>query len=253
MADATVSAGLASSLMELAVRKGAPREELLRRARIAPRDLRDQDDRVPMSAYVRLMRASKELTGDPALALEFGRSVHMQGFSILGLIFHACETVREAIVQANRYGRLVVDLGTAVRFQWQRRNGQPWLVDTRQDPDDFPELSEVTFSRFMRLTRPLWDTPLVEEVHVTHPAPDYASDYERFYEVPTTFGSDWNAMRVDAARLDERIAVQPRYAFGILSEHAEHLLRKLEASKSTRGGSRACSCRSCTPAMHPWT
>jgi AraC-like DNA-binding protein len=237
MAEATVSAGNAGSLIELAVKNGARREELYRRSRIAPYRLQDQDNRVLMSEYFELMRASKELTGDPAFALEFGKSVHMQEFSILGLIFHACETVLDAIVQANRYGQLVidVDVGTADRFQWLRRGGQLWLVDTRPDPNDFPELTEVTFGRFMRLTRPFWDSPLVKEVHVTHAAPSYSAEYERYFEVPTTFGAEWNAMRVEEARLRQRIAVQPRFAFGILSEHAEQLLRTLEGSKSTRG------------------
>jgi AraC-like DNA-binding protein len=235
--EATVSAGNASSLIELAERKGARREDLHRRSRIDPERLRDQDSRVSMSQYFDLMQAAKRLTGDPAIALEFGRSVHMQEFSILGLIFHACETVLDAIVQANRYGQLVidVDVGPADRFQWRRRGPQLWLVDSRPNPNDFPELTEVTFGRFMRLTRPFWDTPLVTEVHVTHPAPGYAADYERFFEVPTRFATEWNAMRVEEGRLRQRIAVQPRFAFGILSQHAEQLLRTLEGSKSTRG------------------
>lgn len=237
MAEATVSAGNASSLIELAVSKGARRDELHRRSGIVPERLLDQDNRILMSEYFELIHASQQLTGDPAFALEFGRTVHMQEFSILGLIFHACETVRDAIIQANRYGQLVidVDVGTADRFQWQRRAGQLWLVDTRPDPNDFPELTEITFGRFMRLTRPFWDAPLVQEVHVTHPAPPYADEYERFFEAPTTFDASWNAMRVDEGRLTQRIAVQPRFAFGILSDHAEQLLQSLEGSKTARG------------------
>jgi AraC-like DNA-binding protein len=237
MVEATVSAGNAGSLIELAVTKGARREELHRRSGIAPDRLHDQDNRVLMSEYFDLVQSAKELTGDPAFALEFGRTVHMQEFSILGLIFHACETVLDAIVQANRYGQLVidVDVGTSERFQWQRRAGQLWLVDTRPDPNAFPELTEVTFGRFMRLTRPFWDTPLVTEVNVTHAAPDYSAEYTRFFEVPTAFETEWNAMRVEEARLRQRIAVQPRFAFGILSEHAERLLESLEGSKTTRG------------------
>jgi AraC-like DNA-binding protein len=237
MAEATVSAGVASSLIELAVSKGASRDELHRQSGIDPEPLRDQDNRILMSEYVDLVHAGQRLTGDPAFALEFGRTVHMQEFSILGLIFHACETVRDAIVQANRYGQLVidVDLGTADRFHWQRRAGQLWLVDTRPDPNDFPELTEITIGRFMRLTRPFWDEPLVQEVHVTHPAPPYADAYLRFFEAPTTFDTEWNAMRVDEVRLTQPIAVQPRFAFSILSEHAERLRVTLEDAKSVRG------------------
>src|SRR4051794_6287124 len=190
-----------------------------------------------MSQYFELVQAAKELTGNPAFALDFGTAVHMQEFSVLGLIFHACETVLDAIVQANRYGQLVIDadVGTTDRFQWHRRTGQLWLVDTRPDPNDFPELTEITFGRFLRLTRPFWDTPLVQEVHLTRAAPVYAAEYARTWEAPTRFGTDWNAMRVEEARLKQRIAVQPRFAFGILSEHADQLLKTLEASRTTRG------------------
>ena len=237
MAEATVSAGVASSLIDLAVAKGVNREDLHRLSGIDPERLRDQDNRVLMSKYVELVHASQELAGEPTFALEFGRTVHMQEFSILGLIFHTCETVRDAIIQANRYGQLVIDVDvrTSDRFQWQRRAGQLWLVDTRPDPNDFPELTEITFGRFMRLTRQFWDDPLVQEVHVTHTAPSYADAYVRFFEAPTTLDSEWNAMRVEEARLTERIALQPRFAFGILSDHAEQLLASLEGSKSARG------------------
>jgi AraC-like DNA-binding protein len=110
-----------------------------------------------------------------------------------------------------------------------------WLVDTRPDANDFPELTELTMGRFIRLTRPFWDTPLVQEVHLTFAAPDYADEYERFFGAPAAFGTEWNAMRIEESRLAQQIAVQPRFAFGILSHHAEQLLRSLEGSKSTRG------------------
>ena len=69
MAELTVSAGLAKGLLDLAVSKGADRVALLARADIAAGDLDDQDTRIPLQRYVTLMRAGKELSGDPALAL----------------------------------------------------------------------------------------------------------------------------------------------------------------------------------------
>jgi AraC-like DNA-binding protein len=182
------------------------------------------------------MRAAKALTGDPALPLLYGRTVDMAEFSVVGLLFQTCETIGEAIEQVNRYGQLVieVDVGAADRFQLMQRDGALWLVDTRRDPNEFPELTEATFARFVGMTRQFWDAPLVEEVHVTHAAPAHHGAYLRILEAPTLFEQPWNAMRIDAARLGSSIARQPRYVFGILSEHAEALLKKLEGSESTR-------------------
>jgi AraC-like DNA-binding protein len=237
MPDLTVAAGLARRLMEMAVARGASEAALAARSRIDPRDLRDHDLRIPLAKYVALMRAGKELAGDPALALHYGASVDMSEFSVVGLLFQACETIMEAIAQINRFGRLVieVDVGAADRFQLQRRDGALWLVDTRRNPGDFPELTEATFARFISMTRRLGDVPLVNLVHVTHSAPAYRAEYDRVFQAPTVFESDWNAMRLEEAGLERRIAVQPRYAFAILGDHAEVLLRNLANSKSVRG------------------
>jgi AraC-like DNA-binding protein len=237
MAELTVSAGLARKLMEIAIAKGADEAALVRRSGIDPEDLRDQDRRVPLARYVSLMRAGKELARDPALALHFGASVDMSEFSVVGLLFQACETILESLTQINRYGRLIVevDVGAEDRFQLQRRGRALWLVDTRRDPDPFPELTEATFARFISMTRRFAAAPLVDLVNVTHAAPAHRDEYDRVFGAPTRFGSDWNAMRVDEAGLNRRVAVQPRYAFAILGNHAETLLKDLESSKSTRG------------------
>lgn len=236
MADRTVSTGLARELTAFAVTMGADRDALLAEAEIGAQVLEAQDDRLDFARYIALMRAAKRLTGEPAFPLHFGMRVDMSEFSIAGLIFQTCRTVVEAIVQINRYGRLIidVDLGEGERFQWRRAEGGLWLVDTRTDPNAFPELTESTFARFIGMTRRFWEKPLVEAVHVTHAEPAHAADYPRILEAPARFGQAWNAMRVDEPRLTDPIASQPRYAFGILSEHAEALLVRLGATETMR-------------------
>jgi AraC-like DNA-binding protein len=236
VAELTVSAGLARGLIDVAAARGADRAELIACAGIDPADLDDQDRRVPLARYVALMRAGKALSGDPALALHYGSTVDMAAFSVVGLIFQTCESILDAIAQINRYGQLVVevDLGEGERFQWRRAMGGFWIVDTRRNANGFPELTEATFARFVGMTRQFWETPLVQEVHVTHAAPAHAAEYARVFEAPVRFDADWNAMRLDEPRLTDPIARQPRYAFGILSEHAEALLRRLESLDSAR-------------------
>lgn len=236
-AELTVAAGLARGLIEYASRKGAAPAALVERSGIDPGELDDQDGRVPMDKYVALMRAAKVMTGDPALALHYGDEVDMAELSVVGLLLHASETFGEVLAQLNRYGRLLVevDTGGADRFQLHRVAGKLWIVDARPDPDDFQELTEATFARFVGRTRQFGMTGFVTEVHVTHSAPAHAAEYERVFGAPTRFGTGWNAMRVDQSWLSHRVQRQPRYVFGILGGHAEMLLRELEGSKSVRG------------------
>lgn len=236
-AELTVAAALARGLIEFAARKGADVEALEQRSGIDRSVLEEQDGRVPMDRYVALMRAATAMTGDPGLALHYGFEVDMAELSVVGLLVHASETFGEVLTQLNRYGRLLVevDTGGADRFQLERTAGQVWIVDTRPDPDDFPELTEATFARFIGRTRQFGMASFVMEVHVTHAAPAHAAEYERVFGAPTRFGTRWNAMRIDESWLAHRVQLQPRYVFGILGGHAEKLLAELEESKSVRG------------------
>ena len=84
-------------------------------------------------------------------------------------------------------------------------------------------------------TRRFGDTPFVKHVCVTHADPGYRSEYERVLGAPVTFDSNRNAMQIDASWLTHRIALEPRYVFGILSAHADALLKSLQESKTVRG------------------
>ena len=242
MSEPTVASGYARGLMELAVSKGASRQTLAQRSGIDPRELQDQDHRIPFAKYVALMAAGKELCHDPALALHFGEQFDVFGNSIVGLIGRACETLAAAFAQLNRYAKLImeVDVGSADRFQLKRNNGKLWLVDTRKNPNHFPELTESSFSRMVCASRRLGTPQFVKAVYVTHAEPPYRAEYDRIFQMPVIFGSEQNVLLTDEAWLthptaDNAAMLLPRYVFGVLSAHAEALLKSLESSKTTRG------------------
>ncbi|MEZ5958060.1 MAG: AraC family transcriptional regulator [Hyphomonadaceae bacterium] len=239
MAEATVSAGYAKSLLDLAVIKGANSGALLTRAGIADETLCDADNRLPFANFVALMRAAKAETGDPALALEFGARSDLRRFSIVGLLSHASANMTEALTQLNRYGGLVVEvdgIADGPRFRLTGSNSTRWMEDRRANPNDFIELTESTWSRFITTARN--DFPqhtYALETHVTHPAPAYRARYEEIWQVPVTFGSHWNAIRSDPSW--EHVQIQPdnRYVFGVLTERGDALLKELEDAKTLRG------------------
>ena len=236
MAELTVAAGLAKGLMRLAVSRGAPQAELLARAGIDPGDLEDHDTRIPFSRYVALMRAGQALAGDPALALHYGEERDFSEVSVVGLIGLASETMLEAFAQLNRYGRLVVEFdGPPDRFQLVREGEDLWMVDTRENPNAFSELTESTFAGMVCGPRRFGVSQLVKAVEVTHPVPAWRAEYERIFQAPVAFERDRNAMLLDERWIFHRMQLQPRYAFGILSRHADALLASLEGAKTARG------------------
>ena len=149
------------------------------------------------------------------------------------------ENIDDAVAQGNRYARLGVEVegdGTGDRFQLRRAAGQLWLVDTRRNPNDFPELTESSFARMVcTMRRHAGDTPVVKAVHVTHADPGYGAEYERIFRVPVVFGSDMNALRINEAVMSSfQFSTSPRYVSAVMRDHAEVLLQRLERSQSTR-------------------
>lgn len=239
MSEPTVSAGYAKALLDFAVGRGADEAILLYRAGIAAEALADQDNRLPFARYVTLMRAATEMTGNPALALEFGAESDFRKWSVVGLIAHASATMLEAAAQLNRYGGLVVEVdvaGGGPRFNQIMKDGELWMIDCRNDPNAFPELTESTWSRFICSSRQNFPhATFALAAHVTHPAPPHREAYERLWQVPVTFASAWNAIKVHSAWPMLKIDGGDRYVFGVFAEKADALLRELQASKTERG------------------
>src|SRR5438093_5175453 len=239
MHELTVAAGAARALMEFAIGRGASRETLLERSHIDPSDLRDRDHRVPFAKYMALMRAGQELCRDPALRLHFGESVPTAEISLGHNVGGSSETMAEGLALINRYAPLTVEVelvGGGDRFRFERGDGQVWIIDTRANPNDFPELPESAFARRSCTGRAfLGDRAMLEAVHVTQAEPSYRAEYDRIFRAPVVFRSDRNALLTDDAWMALSPPFPSRPVLDVLKAHSEALLGKLESSKSTKG------------------
>lgn len=235
MASGQVSAGLIRGLVDYAVSRGADRAALVAASGIDLSRLDDPDARFAFASYEALMRAAKVMCGDAAFALHYGASVDMAEISIVGLIMNASETMADAFAQLQRYGRLAMEIGGAgPRFDIAVVDGQPWIVDRRLDPDAFPELGETAFARLVCGPRRFLSRAHVLEVHFTHAAPPWRDAYDDVFQCKVAFSSKWNAMRLDPETGSWRVALQPRYVFGILTEKADQLIRSLDEAATLR-------------------
>jgi len=239
MRELTVAAGAVRALLEFAISRGANRETLAERSHIDPSELQDRDHRVPFSKYVALMKAGQQLCHDPALALHFGESVPMAEISLGCQVGAYSETMAEGLALINRYAPLTIDVGTVGggnRFVFERGDGEVWIIDTRENPNDFPELTESGFARMVSTGRArMGGKPLLKAVHVTHAAPAYRSEYDRIFGVPVVFQSRRNALLADDSWMARKPPRTSRPMLDALTAHSEALLEKLESSKSTRG------------------
>jgi AraC-like DNA-binding protein len=238
MAGLTVGAGFVRGLLDFAVRRGAERKALAARAGLDLALIADEDARLPFQAYVDLMHAAQALTGDRALALHYGSDVDVADISIVGLIGQASVNAMEAFVQLNRYVPLIVETRNADdgdRFRMVMDGRGLWIVDARLDANDFPELTESAFAHIVCAPRRHGHQLRVKAVHVTHADPGYRAEYEALFGCPVTFEAERNAFLIDPAWPQAPVQHLPRYAFDVLSGHAEGLLASLASAGSVRG------------------
>jgi AraC-like DNA-binding protein len=215
---------------------------LLTRAGLKQSDLAQQDNRVPVSAYLALIKAAIALLDEPALALQFGEAVRMQEISIVGLICEAAETTAEVGRQLNRYARLVVDGGGPADIIRATRDKNGVWMEAVGDLFRDPLMIEAEFARLVWNTRAMFaSNPVFQAmkfpkvVHFVHAEPDYSAEYARVFGAPLVFGGDRNAMLFDETFLSLRQPPTNRYVFGVLSERANALLKELETSNTARG------------------
>lgn len=237
MVQPTVAAGVISGLLDFAESRGADPVLLVAQAHIDAEALDNPDGRIPLHCYRNLMRRAQSMTGDPALALHFSEEVDMASVSILGLIMEASPTMGDAFAQLQRYGRLAADvehLSDGPRFELAQRAGKLFLVDRRNGPNEFPELTERTFASLACGPRRFLPRPHVLAVFVTHPAPGHAEEYERIFRCPVHFSAEWNALELHPQIAGWEVAQTPRYVFGILTRHADGLLEDMQAEKGLR-------------------
>lgn len=238
MKRATVSAGLARSLHEFAMRKGADGPALLAAAGLDDAMLADQDARVPFDAYITLIRTAGRMTGDPALPLNHAVETQLERMTVVGLIVHSSASMPDAMNQLNRYARLMVEVDVmdgAERFSVDATEGEVWIVDNRPDPELTPEVTEAALGRFIgEFRRAFPDAPFARRIEVSYPAPAHAADYERILRCPVRFGASRNALQIAPEWLTRTFDQSSRYVFGIFTAKADALLAELEADRTVR-------------------
>jgi AraC-like DNA-binding protein len=241
MVEPTVSAGYVNSLLKVTAARGADNAALLARVGLDAQALAKPDTRVPFARFKALMRAAKEMLDDPALALHFGEESPFDEMSIVGLVCMAAETMGHAFEQMNRYARLVVEVEgheSGDRFAIvPAGGGLCWLEDRRKNPNDFTELTESTWTRFVAPYPKIFPgrPHYVKAVHMPHAEPAYRGEYDRIFPMPVVFESKRNAMLIDESWLAQPTRFANSYVFGIFSERAAALLKSLEDSQTVKG------------------
>jgi AraC-like DNA-binding protein len=191
----------------------------LREAGLARADLASPDARIPYAAFIALIEEAAVLLAEPAYGLKLGASHDVRDNGLLGFIALNSPTLRDALVNVQRYLG-VTNEGTdavlqsagpvsALRF----RDADPALRELRHNSN---RVSAQFVKGSREMTRAKATPVRVEFIHVR---PNERIDYEGILGCPVRFQAEWDAilyseetLRLPVIGADNRLLATPEGA-----------------------------------------
>src|SRR5215813_13515788 len=103
----TIVAGLLARALDVGVRCGLDRQQLLAELGIDAAILEDRDNRLPVETFARLWNLIAARRPDRPLALDWIATFKITDAGLMGYLISHLRTVREAAQTMGRFGRLV--------------------------------------------------------------------------------------------------------------------------------------------------
>jgi AraC-like DNA-binding protein len=204
---------------------GFDTDRILGLAEMSRASLADRNGRCEVDAVFRFWDAAIRVTGDPAIAMRVGAHIHHGALGSFEYLLRNSESLRHLLDRADRYMRLVDDLGGielredggVASLRVYRRGG---YAHSRSE-------MECLFSAFVSVLEKEWPGVRLLGVRFAGPCPTDPAAYVRYFGCAVRFEHEHNELRFPAALLDmPRPDADPRLGL-VLEDHAQQLLSNL--------------------------
>lgn len=213
-------------------RSGVARALFLDEARVSDLPLDDIDARVPLDDYRRLVGAAYRVTADPALGLHMGERLTMGSFDVLGHLTEHSASLREALMVAVRYSRIVSD---GPRLTLEEHGGTATIRLHLPDEEGPVVLlaSEFSTIALLRMVRTfVGEDALPRRAFFAHAMPAHRAEYARRFGGRERFSHAFTGLEIERAWLDRAPACRYKELRGYLQTRADLLLAKADQNAS---------------------
>lgn len=194
-------------LVREAIAQGADEHALLSGTGITPPMLTSSEARISYEQYDLLIEHALRLTHNPALGLDYGRSLHLSHLGVLGLLLMSSSSAVDAIQAGLKYYKTLApawDLNVHIE-------GDVALLSAREAICRGPHLVFATEALmlaiygFAKQLLPDFGRA-VREVQLAFPAPAHAPLYNKEFEGPIRFGCEQTRVLMDVQTLMRPLA-----------------------------------------------
>lgn len=191
-----------AEFVKLLVGRGVSEHDVLQGTGIEPGHLGSSEARLSLLQAAILADNALKLTGDPALGLEFGRHIHINGIGVVGLAVMSSRNLSEANIRMLRYYRL---MAINVRLELEVHDGLMELSIHDSVPlgQLRPFSHEATVACLHALSQFVVGKPLpYREIRFSYPDPGYADRYHEVFGCDVIFDAPLTCLVMDAEALD---------------------------------------------------
>ncbi len=230
MDDTLIPADSARWLVNQLIQSGICHDGLLSGTGLDMAWLKQQDARISMSKYVRIVENALSLTREPALGLTVGKSQMLFEYGVWGYAIMSCSTAGEAMNVAFKYwelnGALVdvnIEMGEDRIF---------WSISPSFSLKD-EKIIRFAIEEFISTTVVacsfLFDKPMSAlRLDVAYSRPDYGERYSQMVQCPVYFDSKKTVLT-----LDRKMMTYPTVTgHAAMKNHCENLCRELSLKLS---------------------
>jgi AraC-like DNA-binding protein len=232
--DAALPAVFVTSVIELAVARGASRAALLLASGCSAADLASPERPVPVSAVFDTWAAAMRAVRDPGFPMAYGSAFSIESYPILGFAVLTAATGREAFARAIRYGSIVSPSGTwsmvesadVLTLRWAREGERALGMRVANEA----VLAEMVSSARQSLSA----GARAIAVRFRHAAPRDARAHEAYFGAPVSWGCQDDALDLPSTLLDAVPRHANRGMSSYFEEQAESRLAEARARQDER-------------------
>lgn len=231
-----IKAHYADILCQLVEEQGGSRRGLLAAAEIRASALSHPDNMITVSQFVALNRAALQVSGDPALGLEYGRRLKFTTHGALSQAAISSDTIEEGLKVLIKYFR--------IRFAYMDltffTEGEDAVIElhVQHDLEDLYMFNvEVVLASLMDVNLLLFGTRLLDggSCRLSYPRPGHHQAYRQLFGDAVSFSCEANQLRFRRRFLDLPIALSNPVTRRVAEQQCEEERRHLEASITVVG------------------
>jgi AraC-like DNA-binding protein len=196
------------------------------------------DRRLPESVPREVWRLAAEATGDEAIAVHVAEVRAPGTFDVLEYAFRASPTLRDALGQVVRYGRVMHD---RVALRLTPEGDAARLTGTVPPAHPINRYqAEFFLATWLQLARDTSSSDLAPvEAHFPYPAPSSVDEHRRFFACPVLFDRPDVGLLIARGDLDRPMHGADPALTALLGRELDRLLESLPADASVSSRARA--------------